>query len=103
MMDVLQSGRPAAVSAAAGAPGGQRYGRERRHGLLLVSPWLLGLLLFYIGPMLATLVMSFTDYHYVDDSGQGTHFVGLANWTRLFADPTVAHSALVTVKFALLF
>jgi multiple sugar transport system permease protein len=103
--NILQSGRPAVASAAAGSPGGERSRRkrERRTGLLLVSPWLLGLLLFYLGPMLATLVMSFTDYHYVDDSGKGTHFVGLANWSRLFSDPAVAQGTIVTLKFALFF
>ncbi|WP_327693354.1 carbohydrate ABC transporter permease [Streptomyces sp. NBC_00459] len=101
MLDVLQSGTSAA--AAAGVPGGDRHKRERRNGLLYVAPWLLGLLLFYIGPMIATLVMSFTDYHYVSDSSAGTRFVGLANWSKLFHDPTVAHSAVVTLKFAVLF
>ncbi|MFJ8470226.1 carbohydrate ABC transporter permease [Streptomyces swartbergensis] len=103
MLDVLQSGTSAAAASAAGAPGGDKRKRERRNGLLFVSPWLLGLLLFYIGPMIATLVMSFTDYHYVSDTGAGGHFVGLANWSKLLNDPTVAHSAVVTLKFALLF
>src|ERR1044072_8698658 len=103
MLDVLQSGTSAAAASAAGAPGGDKRKRERRNGLLFVSPWLLGLLLFYIGPMIATLAMSFTNYHYVSDTGAGGHFVGLANWSKLLHDPTVAHSAVVTLKFALLF
>ncbi|WP_200308624.1 carbohydrate ABC transporter permease [Streptomyces adelaidensis] len=100
MLDVLQSGNLAGAAAPAGGDGRKS---ERRNGLLFVSPWLLGLLLFYIGPMIATLVMSFTDYHYVSESGAGTRFVGLDNWSRLFNDPMVAHSAFVTLKFALLF
>jgi ABC-type sugar transport system permease subunit len=103
MLDVLQSGTSAGATSSAVASRGDRRKRERRNGLLFVSPWLLGLLLFYIGPMIATLVMSFTDYHYASDDGTGTRFVGLANWSRLFDDPTVGHSTIVTLKFGLLF
>jgi ABC-type sugar transport system permease subunit len=105
MTNVLQSERPAGAAPPAGSPrgAGRHHARERRHGLFFVSPWLLGLLLFYIGPMLATLAMSFTDYHYIDNTGKGTHFIGLANWSRLFNDSMITHSVIVTLKFALLF
>lgn len=39
--------------------------REALNGYLFISPWLLGLLIFTIGPMLASLYYSFTDYDIV--------------------------------------
>ena len=105
MTEVLQSERPAApVTGAAGSSGqtATQTARLRRHtGLLFVAPWLLGLVLFYAGPMLATLAMSFTDYSYAGD--QPARFIGLENWSRVVRDPDVATSVVVTLKFALLF
>jgi ABC-type sugar transport system permease subunit len=91
-------GRPAR-----GARGDRGDRRQRRYGLLFVSPWLIGLALFYLIPIFASLGMSFTDYRLVDNDDTGTQFVGLDNWQQLFDDPAVAESALVTLKFALLF
>ena len=76
----------------------------RRRGLLFVSPWLIGLSLFYVIPLGASLVLSFTDYELVDQDDKPTEFIGLDNWTRLlFDDPTVRESAWVTLKFAVMF
>ncbi|NJK44369.1 MAG: sugar ABC transporter permease, partial [Pleurocapsa sp. SU_196_0] len=41
---------------------------ERRWGLLFLSPWLLGLLLFYVGPMIYSFVLSFTSINLVDNT-----------------------------------
>lgn len=70
---------------------------------MFVSPWLIGLAAFYVIPIVASLAMSFTDYRLVDNVDTGTQFVGLDNWRQLFRDPAVADSALVTLKFAVLF
>ena len=77
--------------------------RMRRRGLLFVAPWLIGLSLFYVIPLAASLVLSFTDYQLVDQDDKPTEFIGLDNWTRLFEDPEVRHSAGVTLRFAVLF
>ncbi len=77
--------------------------RERRWGLLFVTPWLLGLLFFFIIPLSASLAMSFTDFELVDQDGKGTSFVGLDNWQRIFEDPDVSNGLWVTFKFALMF
>jgi multiple sugar transport system permease protein len=71
---------------------------ERRWGLLFLSPWLLGLLLFYIGPMIYSFVLSFTSYNLVDNAGS---FVGLKNWLSVFNDPIVQKSLLVTGRYVL--
>ncbi|GAB4193194.1 MAG: sugar ABC transporter permease [Roseiflexaceae bacterium] len=73
--------------------------RERNWGLLFLAPWILGFLLFFLGPMVASLIFSFTDYQLLKDE---TNFVGLENWGRLFTDPLVRQSFVVTGRFLLI-
>jgi len=47
---------------------------------LCISPWLLGFLFFYLGPMLASFALSLTDW----DLLTPPNFVGLANYVRIF-------------------
>lgn len=47
-------------------------------GYLLISPWLIGLILFTLGPILASLVMSFTNWDIVREAD----FIGLENYRR---------------------
>jgi multiple sugar transport system permease protein len=74
--------------------------RESTWGLLFLAPWLIGFVLFFAGPMLASLGASFTDLVLVRP--ESTHFIGLGNWTRLLSDPLVIKSLLVTGNFLLL-
>jgi ABC-type sugar transport system permease subunit len=53
-------------------------------GYLFLAPFLLGFLLFGLYSVLNTIWLSFTDAT-IMGGGQG-HFIGLANFTRLFAD-----------------
>lgn len=73
--------------------------RESTWGLLFLAPWILGFLLFFAGPMLASLLASFTDLVLVRPGA--TRFIGLANWSRLLSDPLVLKSLLVTGNFML--
>lgn len=103
-MAVLESGGPARTSVLVGpARAKRKKSGRRRSGLLFVMPWLIGLTVFYAGPMLATLVMSFTNYKYVKPTGTHTDFIGLANWRRLLHDPNVAIGTKVTLRFAVIF
>jgi ABC-type sugar transport system permease subunit len=102
-MALLQSGSPVRSDDLTGRTRAKRKSGRRQSGLLFVLPWLIGLTVFYAGPMLATLAMSFTNYKYVKPTGTTTDFIGLANWRRLIHDPNVAISARVTFKFALIF
>jgi multiple sugar transport system permease protein len=74
--------------------------RESTWGLLFLSPWLIGFVLFFAGPMLASLGASFTDLVLVRPGD--AHFIGLGNWTRLLGDPLVIKSLLVTGNFLLI-
>lgn len=59
--------------------------QERRFfllGLLFVSPWLIGFLLFQLYPILCALYYSFTDFNVF----QPPTFVGLKNYITLFND-----------------
>jgi len=57
--------------------------REALVGLLFISPWIIGVLLFTAGPFLASFVLSFTDYDIVNPP----RWAGLENYQRmLFED-----------------
>lgn len=53
------------------------------YGFLL--PWLFGFVVFTAGPMVASAVLSFTDYSVIST----THDVGLANYRAIGSDPYV--------------
>jgi multiple sugar transport system permease protein len=63
---------------------------------LLISPWLVGLLLFVVGPMLASLVISFTRWDLLSPA----KFIGLKNYEKMFTrDPLFWQSLKVTVIY----
>ena len=55
--------------------------REERIGWLLVSPWVIGLTVFYLGPMLYSLYLSFCEANMISPPS----FVGLQNYVSLFS------------------
>lgn len=71
---------------------------ETRAAYLFIAPWLVGLVVFTAGPMVASLVLSFTDYDLVSEP----QFVGLDNYRRIAADPTVLRSLGNTVFYTVL-
>lgn len=72
--------------------------REALWGFGFVGIWIVGLLVFTAGPMIASLVLSFTDFNMVRP--EAVKFIGLENWTRMMSDPTIATSLIATLKFA---
>jgi multiple sugar transport system permease protein len=93
-----------AGEAAARIPGIRRWralgpvARENAWGYVFIAPWIIGLVLFVLGPMVASFVMSLTDFDLVHP--ENIHFVGLANYVQLTRDPLVATSLVATFKFA---
>ena len=71
-----------------------------RWGLLLISPWVVGFILFKLAPILATLVISFTNFYFLTPDKIG--FVGLKNYINLFQDPRLGVAFLGTIKLALI-
>jgi ABC-type sugar transport system permease subunit len=74
--------------------------REARWGLLFLSPWIAGFLVFYLLPMGAALVFSFTNLNLVHP--EETTFIGLQNYVHLFNDPQVAKSLSITIRFLII-
>ena len=71
--------------------------REAHWAYVLISPWLIGFLVFTIGPMMASLYFSFTEYNIVTSP----QWVGLDNYNKLlFEDPLFWHSLQRTLYFA---
>ena len=58
--------------------------REEKIFYLFILPWLIGLVVFSIGPVFGMLGLSFTDWRISLDDLQ---FIGLDNYSKLFADP----------------
>jgi len=72
--------------------------REALWAYAFISPWLIGFVIFTIGPMLASLYFSFTDYDIVSSP----EWIGLTNYINLFRDELFWHSLGITLKFALI-
>ncbi len=71
--------------------------RESIEGLLYVSPWMLGFLVFTAYPIFASLYLSLTRYNILEPPT----FAGLANYsTALFDDKLFWHSLSRTLIFA---
>lgn len=73
--------------------------QEAKWGLIFISPWLIGFLIFQIMPMIASLVFSLFEFQL--SSPGDARFIGLDNWTQaLLHDRMVWHSLRVTFVFA---
>src|SRR5262245_35005404 len=58
-------------------------GREAISFYLFILPWVIGFLIFTFGPIVASLVLSFTEYDIVSP----IQFIGAGNFKELFSDP----------------
>lgn len=73
----------------------------RRNGLgyLFIAPWLIGFLVFTLGPFLASIYLSFTNY----DILSPPKWVGTANYSTLINDdPLFLQSLWVTFRYAII-
>lgn len=75
----------------------RRFLKSNAAGFLFISPWLLGFLVFKLGPFLSSVYLSFNSYDVISPA----HWVGLANYQTLaHDDPMFWHSLWVTVRYA---
>ena len=72
--------------------------RNNINALLFISPWILGFLMFTVGPMVMSLYYSFTEYNIINDPV----WVGFKNYSVLFNDKLFWISLSVTMRFALM-
>ncbi|WP_145131540.1 carbohydrate ABC transporter permease [Paenibacillus sp. Y412MC10] len=77
-----------------------RNSRSEGAGYLFILPWFLGLLLFTLGPMLFSFVLSFSKWDIITGIGS-IEFVGLDNFKAIFHDELFYQSLKVTFIFAL--
>jgi multiple sugar transport system permease protein len=90
------AGRRAAAPAAVPAPRSARRTRDALAAYGFLSPWIAGMLLLTIGPMVYSLYLSFTRY----DLMSPARWVGLDNYARMFtADPRFVASVGVTLRY----
>lgn len=72
--------------------------RKDREGFLYIAPWLVGVVCFQIGPILISLVLSFTKYSLFAPPT----FIGIRNYVDMFRDELFSQSTKVTMKYVLL-
>jgi multiple sugar transport system permease protein len=73
---------------------------SRQEGLLLVSPWVIGLVLFNLLPALSSLALSLTDFFLLTPAE--TSFVGLKNYLEVLQDAETWRVLAGTFRFALI-
>ena len=72
--------------------------REAIWAYILISPWIIGFIVFTAGPMIASAVLSLMEYDVVSSA----RFIGLENWRYMFIeDPLFWHSLKVTLTYAI--
>jgi multiple sugar transport system permease protein len=72
-------------------------GRDNKAGYLFLLPWLIGLVVITIGPMIASFYLSFTNYSLI----QAPKWIGLDNYIRMLTDERLHNSLKVTFIYVL--
>ncbi|MBI1851524.1 MAG: extracellular solute-binding protein [Planctomycetes bacterium] len=73
--------------------------REERTGLLFIAPWLVGFLVFALGPILASLLLSFSSWDAIGPVGDA-RIAGFDNYARMLEhDPLFWKSLRVTLLY----
>ncbi|WP_213452187.1 carbohydrate ABC transporter permease [Rhizomonospora bruguierae] len=96
----VQSALKGRVAADHGSTRRMRRGvSEGLAGYLFLIPWFIGLAVIVVGPMVASLYLSFTNYNPLGSP----KWIGLDNYTRMFtADPRYLKAVRVTVTYVVL-
>src|SRR5919112_3171359 len=72
-------------------------GRDNKAGYLFLLPWLIGLFVITIGPLLASLYLSFTEYSLIESPT----WIGVENYIRMLDDARLHQSLQVTFIYVL--
>ena len=73
--------------------------REAVQGLIYISPWIIGFLVFTVGPMIASAYLSLTNYNMVTPP----RFAGLNNYEYMFSDRLFWKSIGNTLYYTVIF
>lgn len=69
--------------------------KEERAAYLFLLPWLIGLVVFVIGPIVASLFISMTDWNLLNPP----RWIGFDNYTKMFGDRDFYTSLSVTLRY----
>ncbi len=72
--------------------------REALWFWFFIAPWIIGFILFTAGPVIGSLLLSFTKFNVADTP----QWIGVENYTQLFGDRIFFKSLQVTVYYTLL-
>lgn len=73
--------------------------KDMRRGLLFISPWIIGVMIFTFIPLILAVGISLTDYSFLSES----KFVGLNNYVTMFTrDPLIWKSLGITFLYAII-
>lgn len=76
-----------------------RQKQEARWGFFFIAPFLIGFVVFMLGPMLFSLIGSFTDYNLTSKM----NFIGLNNFKRMFLSDDLFWKSLYNTAYFTLF
>lgn len=80
---------------------GKTNAYNTRWGYAFISIWLIGFILWYLIPMIASLFFTTMKFNLANPADNA--FVGLDNWIRLITDPEVLPSVVKVFSFAMVF
>jgi multiple sugar transport system permease protein len=66
-----------------------------KYPLLFLAPWVIGLFVFSVYPIISSLYLSFTNFNLFESPD----FIGMENYKRLVSDPRFIKSWVVTVTY----
>ncbi|MBX3355399.1 MAG: extracellular solute-binding protein [Phycisphaeraceae bacterium] len=75
--------------------------REERAGFLLAAPWIVGFVVFMLGPVVMSLLLSLTRWSGISTIDEA-RWVALGNYAQLLQDERLATSVRVTLIYVLL-
>jgi multiple sugar transport system permease protein len=73
---------------------GRVLGRDGRAAYLFLAPWLIGIVGITLGPLVASLALSFTHYDLYNAT-----WIGLGNYQQMLNDPALLQSMQVTLTY----
>jgi len=71
---------------------------DNKAALVFLAPWILGAIGLTIGPMIASLYLSFTNYNLL----QPARWIGVTNYVRMVTDSRLLHSLEVTLLYVVI-
>jgi multiple sugar transport system permease protein len=74
--------------------------REAMWGFIFLGPWIVGILAFTAIPLVASLLLSLTNYNPIHPDQ--IRFIGLQNFIQFLGDPGMRQAAGVTLRFVLI-